>query len=95
MFCLAVTYVIHAGKEEEAEAHLRVLMRESVKEAGCKLYVGHRAKDAARTYFIYEQYADEAAYLAHREQPHFIEHGLGGLMKLAESRSPLFCFPLE
>ena len=95
MFCLAVTYVIQSGKEEEAADHLRVLMRESAKEPGCKQYVGHRAKDDPRTFFIYEQYVDEAAYWKHREMPHFIEHGAGGLMKLARSRSPLFCFPLE
>jgi len=95
MFCLAVTYVIKPGKESEAEEHLRVLMRESAKEPGCKLYVGHRAKDAERTLFIYEQYVDEAAYWAHREQPHFIEHGQGGLMPCAQTRTPLFCIPLE
>ena len=94
MFCLAVTYVVKPGTEETAEAHLRVLAAESAKEPGCKLYVGHRAKDAERTYFIYEQYVDEAAYWKHRETPHFIEHGANGLMTLAESRTPLFCLPL-
>ena len=94
MFCLAVTYVIRPGKEQEAEAHLRVLARESVKEPGCKLYIGHRAKEAERTYFIYEQYVDEAAYWTHRETQHFIEHGKNGLMTLAESRQPLFCMPI-
>ncbi|MBV8601529.1 MAG: antibiotic biosynthesis monooxygenase [Candidatus Eremiobacteraeota bacterium] len=95
MFCLAVTYVIQPGREEEAASHLRALARESVKEPGCKQYVGHRAKDDARTFFIYEHYVDEAAYWTHRETPHFIEHGQGGLMQLAESRTPLFCIPLE
>lgn len=95
MFCLAVTYVVKEGKEEQAEAHLRALMRGSAEEPGCKQYVGHRAKDAPRTFFIYEQYVDEAAYWTHREQTHFIEHGQNGLMLLAESRTPLFCLPLE
>jgi autoinducer 2-degrading protein len=94
MFCLAVTYVIKPGKEEEAAEHLRALMRESVKEIGCKQYIGHRARDDARTFFIYEQYVDEGAYLKHREAAHFLEHGANGLMKLAESRTPLFCVPL-
>jgi len=26
--------------------------------------------------------------------PHFLEHGAGGLMQIAESRSPLFCIPI-
>ena len=95
MFCLAVTYIIKPGKEEEAAEHLRALMRGSIQEPGCKQYIGHRAKDDSRTFFIYEQYVDEAAYWKHREEQHFIEHGQGGLMQLAESRSPLFCFPLD
>jgi quinol monooxygenase YgiN len=87
--------VIQPGKEEEAAEHLRILMRESVKEPGCTLYVGHRATEAARTFFIYEQYVDEAAYWKHREEKHFVEHGAGGLLTCAESRTPLFCVPLE
>ena len=94
MFCLAVTYVIRPGTEDAAVAHLRALTEGSVKEPGCKMYIGHRAKEAERTFFIYEQYVDEAAYWAHRETPHFIEHGANGLMTLAESRQPLFCIPI-
>jgi len=94
LYCLAVTYVIKEGKEEEALAHLRVLATESVKEPGCKMYVGHRATEHPRRFFIYEQYVDEAAYWKHREMPHFLEHGAGGLMQIAESRSPLFCIPI-
>ncbi len=59
------------------------------------MYVGHRATELERTIFIYEQYVDEAAYWKHRETRHFLEHGAGGLMKLAESRTPVFCIPVE
>lgn len=95
MYCLAVTYVIQPGKEEEALKHLRVLASESVKEPGCEMYIGHKATELERTIFIYEQYVDEAAYWKHREMPHFLEHGAGGLMKIAESRTPVFCVPVS
>jgi (4S)-4-hydroxy-5-phosphonooxypentane-2,3-dione isomerase len=94
MIVLAVTYVIKSGHEDEAVRHLIALEEATRQEPGNLMYVVHRAKDDPRTFFIYEQYVDEAALEAHRQTPHFNAHGPGGLMPLAESRSPALYVPL-
>jgi quinol monooxygenase YgiN len=95
MICIAVTYVVQAGHEEEAAEHFRHLVPASRAERGCRMYIVHRATDDPRTFFIYEQYDDQAALEAHRASPHFLAHAKSGVQQLAESRVVLFCSPLE
>ena len=95
MLTLAVTYVIKAGREAEAEEHLRGLTVASRNEPGCRTYAVHRARDAARTYFLYEQYDDEAALDAHRATPHFERFGTNGLQTIAESRHAAVYVPFS
>jgi quinol monooxygenase YgiN len=83
---LAVTYVIRAGREREAESFLRNLVAQSRKEPGCRTYTVHRSLDDPRTFFIYEQYDDAGALEAHRQTPHFLEFGRNGLQTIMESR---------
>ena len=88
MICVAVSYVVKAGREDEAMGHLRSLAAATRREPGCRLYLVHRKPDDPRRVFLYEQYVDQAALDAHRAAPHFAEHGTNGVFPLLESRSP-------
>lgn len=94
MTCVAVTYLIRAGHEEEAVAFFRKLTPLSRAEPGCRFYLVHRAADDPRRFFLYEQYDDQAALDAHRASPHFQEFVVNGLFPLLEKREPLICHPL-
>ena len=94
MICLAVTYVIRPGREEEAVAHLRALTTPTRLEPGCRFYLAHRSPTDPRRFFLYEQYDDQAAIEAHRASPYFVEHAVNGLFTIAESRTPELYDPL-
>jgi quinol monooxygenase YgiN len=94
MICLAVTYTFKSGDEAQAAEHLRKLTEGAHEEPGNLMFIVHRVQDDPRTFFIYEQYADKAALDAHWASPHFAEHGINGIRKLAESRIGLVCEPL-
>ncbi|MDQ2908763.1 MAG: antibiotic biosynthesis monooxygenase [Candidatus Eremiobacteraeota bacterium] len=95
MLVLAVTYVIKAGHETEAIECLKRLTAEARDEPGNRMFVAHRAQDDPRTFFLYEQYDDQAALDAHRATPHFERYGKNGLQAIAESRHPALYVPLE
>lgn len=88
MICVAVTYVIKAGHEDEALSHFRALMPATRAEPGCRMYLVHRAPDDPRRFFLYEQYDDQAALDAHRAAAHFETHVKNGLFTILESRAP-------
>lgn len=88
MLCVAVTYVIKAGHEDEAIGLFRSLTEFTRAEPGCRMYVAHRSTTDPRKFFLYEQYDDQAALDAHRASPHFEKYGKGGLFPIIESRSP-------
>jgi quinol monooxygenase YgiN len=88
MICIAVTYMIQPGREDEAVEYFGLLARETRKEPGCRQYVAHRSLAEPRQFFLYEQYDDHAAVDAHRASPHFARYATGGLFAIVESRSP-------
>ncbi len=94
MICLAVTYVMKPGTEDEAVDRLRRLTEATRAEPGCRFYLTHRSTTEPRKFFLYEQYEDQAALDYHRATAHFAEHVTGGLIALAESRSPELYGPL-
>jgi quinol monooxygenase YgiN len=94
MIVNAVTYVIRAGAEDAAVAHFEALERETRKEPGCLGYTVHRSKDDPRTFFLFEQWRDEAALEEHYGLRHFVEHGINGVRTLAESRTAFMGSPL-
>lgn len=95
MICVAVTYVIQAGREGEAVEFFKKLTPASLAEPGCRFYLAHRAADDPRRFFLYEQYDDQAALDAHRASPHFQEFVANGLFQILEKREPLICHPLS
>jgi quinol monooxygenase YgiN len=88
MICVAVTYVIKAGREDEAVALFRALTGPARAEPGCRMYLVHRSTTEPRRFFLYEQYTDQAALDAHRSSAHFARYAAGGLFSILESRSP-------
>ena len=94
MICLAVTYVMKPGTEEEAAERLRLLTEATRAEPGCRFYMTHRSTTDPRKFFLYEQYDDQAALDHHRSTPHFADHVTGGLLVFAESRTPELYAPL-
>lgn len=94
MICVAVTYVIKPGHEEEAANLFRTLTVHTRREPGCRMYVAHRSPTDRRRFFLYEQYVDQAALDAHRASAHFAEYAKGQLFPLIESRTPEVFEPL-
>jgi quinol monooxygenase YgiN len=74
MIVLIARYYGKTGQGDAIAAALRrmaPLVRD--REPGCTLYRAARAQDNPDNFLLYEEYADEAALLAHRETPHFKE----------------------
>lgn len=94
MICVAVTYVIKAGHEDEAVTLFAGLTGPTRAEPGCRMYQAHRSVTDARRFFLYEQYDDQAALDAHRESPHFERYAKNGLFPIIESRAPEVYEPL-
>lgn len=88
MICVAVTYLIQPGHEDEAVGHFRAMVGPTRAEPGCRMYLVHRSPANPRQFFLYEQYDDQASLDAHRAAPHFLEHVRDGLFPIVESRSP-------
>jgi quinol monooxygenase YgiN len=61
----------HAGEEAEVERVLRDLTAASRAEPGCLEYRVSRSLEDARTFVLYEEYEDAAAFQAHRDSEHF------------------------
>ena len=72
------------GEEERALELLEQLAAASQQEPGNVHYIPHRAADNPRTFLIYEQYRDEAAFQEHGQTEHFKAIALEQLFPLME-----------
>ena len=94
-----MTYVVcakwtaQAGHEAEVRACIEALVEPSRAEPGSLMYLPHEDPEDPRVFFIYEQYADEAAYQAHGASAHFQEIAVGRAIPLLESRERMFLRP--
>jgi autoinducer 2-degrading protein len=61
----------HAGEEETVERIVRELAAASLEEPGCREYRVSRSVEEERTFVLYEEYDDAAAFQAHRDSEHF------------------------
>lgn len=95
MICVAVTYVIQTGREDEAVRLFRELIPATRAEPGCRMYLVHRSTTNPRQFFLYEQYDDPEALDAHRAAPHFHRCVQNGLFLILETRAPELYTPLE
>ncbi|HKD91519.1 MAG TPA: putative quinol monooxygenase [Terriglobales bacterium] len=85
MICLRVTFTVRAGAEEECKRLMQIMMEHTVREPGCRAYVGWQSTDNARKFFFYEVYDNEAALQAHRSAAYFEQYVTNGLAKLMDS----------
>ncbi|MYZ46340.1 putative quinol monooxygenase [Propylenella binzhouense] len=66
---------------------LRDLAAQSRREPGVVRFVVHRAAEEPGSFLIYEEYADEAAFRAHRATAHFRDLVLGRAVPLLDART--------
>jgi quinol monooxygenase YgiN len=92
---VAVTWVAKEGQEERVRQLLDEITPLVRAEPGCLMYIAHRSPEDPRTFFLYEQYRDEAAWLAHRETEHFRELVRDEVVPLLESVVRTVYEPIE
>ncbi|WBO85346.1 putative quinol monooxygenase [Hymenobacter yonginensis] len=59
-------------------------------EPGNLLYIAHESADEPGRFFVYEQYANQEAQIAHRAAPHFQDLVLGRIVPLLAERKTSF-----
>ena len=62
-----------AGKENEFEEALKVMVSNVQQEEGTLAYILHRAKDNPSIFMVYEKYTDDDAFAYHGATPHMAE----------------------
>ena len=55
-------------------------------EEGCLMFIPHQSVEDPRTFFLYEQFVDEAAHKAHVGRHQFLEQVLGRAVPRLEKR---------
>ncbi|HEX4011088.1 MAG TPA: putative quinol monooxygenase [Solirubrobacteraceae bacterium] len=89
-YVVLARWVAIPGEEEAVAAAIDKLIAPSRAEPGNLVYQAHRDPADPRVFLLYEQYADEAAYQAHGESPHFQQHGFGDAVPRLEARERSF-----
>lgn len=88
MYVIAARYLTKEGEEEKVASFLRRMaeLSNSAVEPGCVLYAINQGTENPRSFLLYEQYDDEAAFHAHTQSDHFKELVLNGAVPLLEQR---------
>ena len=94
-YVLTARMTCREGEEQRALELLGQLAAASQREPGNIHYIPHRAVDNPRTFLIYEQYRDEAAFQEHGQTEHFQTLAAGELFGLMEERERLFYETLD
>lgn len=94
MICVAVTYLIQPGHEEEAIELFAALTEHTHTEPGNLFYLVHRSLPEPRRFFLYEQYTDQSSLDAHRASPYFVQNVTNGLFNILEKREAEIYEPL-
>jgi quinol monooxygenase YgiN len=85
-YVVCATWKARAGEEPAVIDLLDKVSRASVQEPGCFLFWVHRSVDDPTTFFLYEQYASEAAFRAHAASDHVRRYVLEDAVHRLESR---------
>jgi quinol monooxygenase YgiN len=85
-FVVAATWNAKSGEEGRIREILAIMTPLSLGEPGCLYYQAQVSTQDPRTFLLYEQYVDAAAYDAHKATPHFQEHVVGHALAFLESR---------
>jgi (4S)-4-hydroxy-5-phosphonooxypentane-2,3-dione isomerase len=94
MICVAVTYVIQPGHEEEAIELFATLTQQTHAEPLNLYYLVHRSLTEPCRFFLYEQYIDQSALDTHRASPYFAQYVTNGLFNILEKREGEIYVPL-
>ena len=89
-YVLIARMTAREGEQDRAAEIIRELTAVSSAEPGNIHYIPHRDAENPRTFMIYEQYRDEAAFEAHGQTEHFQRLAAGQLFPLMEERERLF-----
>ena len=92
-----MAYVVSAkwrakpGKEERLKAVCEEMTEPSRAEPGNVFYQAQRSIEDPQLFYLYEQYVDEAGYVAHQESEHFTRLVKGeAIPELLEAREREF-----
>jgi quinol monooxygenase YgiN len=86
-FVVAATWKAKEGEHERVEEVIRKMTPLSREEEANLFYQAQVSPEDPRTFFLYEQYVDEAGYEAHKATPHFQENVFGYILEYLEERS--------
>jgi quinol monooxygenase YgiN len=70
-YVVAAHWYAKAGKQERLREVIEEMTEPSKAEPGNLYYAAQRSIEDPQYFFLYEVYADEASYQAHRETEHF------------------------
>ena len=70
-YVVSARWLAHEGREERVAELIGELGAASRAEPGCLSWLPHRSIAEPRLFWLYEEYADEAAYEVHQETEHF------------------------
>jgi autoinducer 2-degrading protein len=91
IYCVAAEWLV---QPDHVETVRRLLIEAAAavraNEPGNLLYIAHQSAEEPGRFFIYEQYADQAAQIAHRAAPHFQDLVLGQIVPLLAERKTSF-----
>ncbi|MGB0098691.1 MAG: putative quinol monooxygenase [Nocardioides sp.] len=86
-FVVAATWKAKEGEESRVEEVIRKMTPLSRAEEANLFYQAQISPEDPRTFFLYEQYTDEAGYEAHKASSYFQEHVFGYIIEFLEERS--------
>lgn len=87
MYVVAARFVAQEGSGDEVGRLLAEMTPHSLSEPGCHTYIINRSLENRNLFLLYEQYEDEAAFGAHRDNPEFQRIILGQVVPLLAERS--------
>lgn len=91
IYCVAAEWLV---QPEHVDTVRRLLTEAAAAvrqhEPGNLLYIAHESADEPGRFFIYEQYANQEAQIAHRAAPHFQDLVLGQIVPLLAERKTSF-----
>ncbi len=87
MLVVIARYRAEPGKGDQVAAILARHVPPTRAEPGCLCFVANRSAQDADRFVLYEQYADEDAFQAHRASAHFRENVELGIVPLLAERT--------
>jgi quinol monooxygenase YgiN len=92
---LAATWQAKAGEAEAVADILRRMANAVQSEPGTLLFWPHRSSSDDRVFFLYELFADDAAFTAHQQTEHFKTLVVGEALPKLERRERVQFAPLK